>query len=112
MSIGEKIKYHRKLLRLTQTEFGNRLGVKKNAVSKWECGRVDDIPGSKIKQMAELFSVPISYLIDDEQDIQISESELDEELLVLLTELTPEECTRVMDFIRGLIAARKTGDAL
>ena len=65
MTIGEKIKHHRKLLGFTQTELGERLGVKKNAVSKWECGRVDDIPASKIKQMAELFSVPISYLVDD-----------------------------------------------
>ena len=41
MTIGEKIKYHRTLLGLTQTQLGERLGVKKNAVSKWECGRVE-----------------------------------------------------------------------
>lgn len=65
MTIGEKIKYHRTLLGLTQTQFGERLGVKKNAVSKWECGRVDDIPASKVKAIAQLFDVPVSYLIDD-----------------------------------------------
>ena len=65
MTIGEKIKYHRTLLGLTQTQLGERLGVKKNAVSKWECGRVDDIPASKVKAIAQLFSVPVSYLIDD-----------------------------------------------
>lgn len=51
---------------LTQTELGDRVGVKKNAVSKWECGRVEDIPTSTIKALANLFDVPPSYLIDDE----------------------------------------------
>ena len=64
MTLGAKIRHHRKLLGLTQTELGARLGVKTNAVSKWECGRVEDIPTSKIKAMALLFGVPASYLID------------------------------------------------
>ena len=65
MTVGEKIKEQRKRLGLTQTELGEKLGVQKNAVSKWETGRVDDIPGSKIRAMAELFGVTPSYLIDE-----------------------------------------------
>lgn len=65
MSVGDKIRFQRKALGLTQTELGERLGVKTNAVSKWECGRVEDIPTSKIKAMATLFGVQPSYLIDD-----------------------------------------------
>jgi transcriptional regulator with XRE-family HTH domain len=67
MSVGEKIKHLRESMNLTQTELGDRLGVKKNAVSKWECGRVEDIPTSKIKAMANLFGVKASYLIEDEE---------------------------------------------
>ena len=67
MTTGNKIRHLRKAAKLTQTELGDKLGVKKNAVSKWECGRVDDIPASKIKAMANLFGVPVSYLIDDEE---------------------------------------------
>lgn len=66
MTVGEKIKNLRKSLGLTQTELGQRVGVQKNAVSKWECGRVEDIPTSTIKQLASLFGVPASYLIDDD----------------------------------------------
>lgn len=66
MSVGDKIKTLRKAMGLTQTELGERVGVKKNAVSKWECGRVEDIPTSMIKALANLFDVPPSYLIDDE----------------------------------------------
>lgn len=65
MSVGEKIKSLRKAMGLTQTELGERVGVKKNAVSKWECGRVEDIPGTTLKALAKLFDVPTSYLIDD-----------------------------------------------
>lgn len=67
MSVGDKIKFLRESMNLTQTELGERLGVKKNAVSKWECGRVEDIPTSKIKAMASLFGVKASYLIEDEE---------------------------------------------
>lgn len=68
MTVGEKIKTLRKQLGLTQTELGEKLGVQKNAVSKWETGRVDDIPGSKVRAMAALFGVSPSYLIDDEEE--------------------------------------------
>lgn len=74
MTVGEKIKGQRKQLGLTQTELGEKLGVQKNAVSKWETGRVDDIPGSKIRAMAALFGVSPSYLIDDEEaDIRLDD---------------------------------------
>lgn len=65
MPIGDKIKFLRKAMGLNQTELGKRLGVKTNAVSKWECGRVEDIPMSKVKAMAVLFGVPVSYLVDE-----------------------------------------------
>lgn len=66
MKVGDKIKTLRKSIGLTQTELGQKVGVQKNAVSKWECGRVEDIPTSTIKQLAILFDVPASYLIDDD----------------------------------------------
>lgn len=68
MTLGEKIKMHRKTLGLTQTELGRKLGVQVNAVSKWECGRVEAIPTSKIKALAEIFNVKPSYLIDDDEN--------------------------------------------
>ncbi len=72
MTTAEKIRKCRIDLGLTQEQLGNLLGVKKNAVSKWERGRVDAIPVSKLKKMAELFGVPNHYLMDDDDDELVS----------------------------------------
>lgn len=77
MTVGEKIKHLRESMNLTQTELGEKLGVKKNAVSKWECGRVEDIPTSKIKAMANLFGVQASYLIEDDvEKVEVSDKDI------------------------------------
>ena len=68
MTFADKVKYHRKALHLTQTELGDLLGVKKNAVSKWECGRVEDVGQKTLANMAHLFGVKVSYLIADDED--------------------------------------------
>lgn len=105
MTIGDKIRLHRKALGLTQTELGEKLGVKTNAVSKWECGRVDDIPTSKIKAMAKLFDVQPSYLIDEKQPAPTNGdglSEEDKRLLTMIHNLTPENRERIVEIIKAL----------
>lgn len=105
MTIGDKIRLHRKALGLTQTELGEKLGVKTNAVSKWECGRVDDIPTSKIKAMAKLFDVQPSYLIDEKQPAPKDEDELnaeDKRLLTMIHNLSPENRERIVAIIEAL----------
>nr|DAP34188.1 MAG TPA: helix-turn-helix domain protein [Caudoviricetes sp.] len=105
MTIGDKIRLHRKALGLTQTELGEKLGVKTNAVSKWECGRVDDIPTSKIKAMAKLFDVQPSYLIDEKQPAPTNEGELnaeDKRLLMMIHNLSPEDRERIVAIIEAL----------
>lgn len=105
MTIGDKIRLHRKALGLTQTELGEKLGVKTNAVSKWECGRVDDIPTSKIKAMAKLFDVQPSYLIDEKQPAPTNGDELnaeDKRLLMMIHNLSPEDRERIVAIIEAL----------
>lgn len=105
MTIGDKIRLHRKALGLTQTELGEKLGVKTNAVSKWECGRVNDIPTSKIKAMAKLFDVQPSYLIDEKQPAPTNEGELnaeDKRLLMMIHNLSPEDRERIAAIIEAL----------
>ncbi len=101
MTIGEKIKKHRKAMKMTQTELGERLGVQKNAVSKWETGRVEDIPTGKIRQMAEMFDVPVAYLMQDELETPAFSSEHDR-LAELFDLLNKAGRRQLMTFARYL----------
>lgn len=105
MKIGDKIKFLRKASDLTQAELGEKLGVKTNAVSKWECGRVEDIPMSKIKAMSLLFNVPPSYLIDDEVQVFMPSQE---EALVLkaFRILNDEDQKAILSAMNALAKAR------
>lgn len=108
MTIGDKIKLQRKRLGLTQTELGERLGVKTNAVSKWECGRVEDIPTSKIKAMAALFEVPPSYLIDNNEPAPVDEG--GPKVPEGYERLTPAN-RAIVDRLIADLAATQSGDA-
>ncbi len=107
MTLGDKIRFHRKRLGMTQTELGARLGVQVNAVSKWECGRVESIPTSKIKELAKIFGVAPSYLIDDGQPADSSElSELDSQIMALVKSLSEEHKRVILAQLRGLTEGR------
>lgn len=108
MTIGDKIRTLRKEKGFNQTELGERLGVKTNAVSKWECGRVEDIPMSKVKMMANLFDVPVSYLIDDDpatdsekntpDELTLTEGE--EIMLQLFRQIPEDKQAHAIDLLR------------
>ena len=102
MTIAEKIRSLRKQAGLTQTELGDMLGVKKNAVSKWECGRVEDIPAGKIKAMAQIFDVPPSYLIDNDSELPAASTVTEEDIKFALFggdgEITDEMFDEVKQF--------------
>ena len=106
MRIADKIRTLRKLNEYTQTELGEKLGVKTNAVSKWECGRVEDIPMSKVKAMALLFDVPISYLIDEEiEQPTVSDglSPVKEEFIGFIETLSEEQAARALRVLRTIV---------
>lgn len=61
-TLGEKIMRLRQAHRLSQETFGEKLGVSRQAVSKWETGQsTPDI--DKIILMSELFEVTTDYLL-------------------------------------------------
>ena len=117
MTIAEKIKALRKQAKLTQTELGEMLGVQKNAVSKWECGRVTDIPAGKIKAMAKIFDVPPSYLIDNESaslprpgtETVVDDEDIKFALFGDDTEITDEMYEEVKQFAAFVKARNKKG---
>lgn len=61
--MGEIIKMLRIQSGLTQEELGQKVGVQKSAVRKWEKGEVENIKRSVIQEMAKIFNVNPCYLM-------------------------------------------------
>ena len=74
MKFSEKIIKIRKENRLSQEEFGNKINVSRQAISKWESEQSQpDV--EKVKEISKIFGVSIEYLLNDElkEDIKIAE---------------------------------------
>lgn len=63
MTMGEIIKMLRLQSNMTQEELGEKLGVQKSAVRKWEKGEVENIKRTTIALMAKIFNVSPCYLM-------------------------------------------------
>lgn len=62
--IGERIKYERQRLDLSQLELGKLIGVSKQCISGWETGRTtpDSITLNKI---AKIFNLDVNYFLEE-----------------------------------------------
>lgn len=57
MTIGDRIKYYRKMAGLTQEELALKIGTQKQAINKYETGKVTNIPIERFQKMAEVLGV-------------------------------------------------------
>ena len=62
MSLAENIRARRQELKLSQVYVGDRLGVSRQAVSKWEAGRSEPT-ASNLVDLAELLEISVSELV-------------------------------------------------
>lgn len=68
MGMAERIKERRLALGLTQEDLGNRIGLQKSAIAKYENGRVENVKRSIIQRMAAALECTPSYLLGFEDD--------------------------------------------
>lgn len=66
MTTGDVIRKLRKEKGWTQQELGDRLGVQKSAIAKYESGRVKNLKRTTIKKMSEIFNVDPMVFIDSD----------------------------------------------
>ena len=64
MGMPERIKERRTLMGFTQEELGEKLGLQKSAIAKYENGRVENIKRSVIVDMAKVLGCSPCYLLD------------------------------------------------
>lgn len=75
MAIGERIKYLRNKLGLSQVEFADKIGISKQSLYKYENNIITNIPSDKIEAIAHLCKVSPSYLMGWEDDNDYFESQ-------------------------------------
>lgn len=93
MTLSEKIKMLRQERGLTLEEVGNRVGVGKSTVRKWETGYIANMRRDKIALLADALGVSPGYLMgwDDTQEIRE-----DEELNAIRERMRREPGQRTM----------------
>lgn len=92
MILADKIIEERKKNGWSQEELANKLGVSRQAVSKWESsGSIPDL--QRILQMSELFGVTTDYLLKDE----IEEEQLNEYVETKTIKVSMEEANQYLD---------------
>lgn len=100
MTQGERLKELRKnVLGLTLESFGEKLGVKKNAVSRWENG-INNIPESMLKAICREYNVNYFWLKDGEGEplVGLPETTIDE--LALEFDLDDFEKSMIVEFLK------------
>ena len=107
MTIGERIKYLRENVRMSQEQLGRMCGTTKQTIYKYESGVVTNIPSDKIELIAHIFETTPAFLMgweERQQPVGQLTDGLDDELVRRLLLLTPEELAVVDAFVQGILA--------
>lgn len=98
MKLPEKIYYCRTKIRLSQEALAEKIGVSRQAVSKWENGDAEPEIG-KLRLLAETFGVTADWLLSDEEP----EGEKTAEPEAAFGENSAGHSSNLADSIPGLI---------
>ena len=98
--MNERLKKLRKALDLTQQEFGDRIGIKRNTLANYEIGRNEPID-AVINLICREFNVSETWLRTGEGEMFVKRTR-DDELAAFMDELLAEESA---DFRRRLVTA-------
>ncbi len=104
MTMGEKIKHLREQNNMTLEELGNKVGVGKSTVRKWENGMIANMRRDKIAKIAHALCVSPAYLmgwvdnLENSKEIGLPEESTDnpnDAFFESLSDEQKEEITRL-----------------
>lgn len=108
MTFGEKMRMLRLQQKLTLEEVGERVGVGKSTVRKWESGQIANMRRDKIALVAKALNTTPSYLMgwdQDETELAPKSEPEQEELIRLFVGLPADVQKQVLDLVRTLAEA-------
>lgn len=104
MTTGQKVKYLRQRLGLTQEELANKLGYKsKSSIAHIEQDR--DLPIDIIQRIAKILGTTGAYLMGWERD-----PEKVDFLLKALDNITDEQFELLLSYVKELLASEKNDE--
>ena len=90
-------------------EFCEKIGAPTNIVSEWEAGKTKSYR-NYVHAVAMAYNVSVEWLKGESDQKEKSPTpegaELDEELIMRLCQLTPDEMQKVDAFVQGILASR------
>ena len=78
MSIGERVYELRHDLGLTMVELGDKIGVGKATIKKYESGDIKNIPSDKIESLAEALETTPEYLMGWTESSTVQKNQISE----------------------------------
>lgn len=108
MTFGEKMRMLRLQQKLTLEEVGERVGVGKSTVRKWESGQIANMRRDKIALVAKALNTTPAYLMgwdEDGTELAPKSEPKQEELIRLFVGLPADVQKQVLDLVRTLAEA-------
>lgn len=93
MEMGDKIKALRLANHMTLEELGNKVGVGKSTVRKWEQGIIANMKRDKIAKLAKALDTTPAYLMGWEENLTTDNADLTVELM------TRKDCIEVVKIL-------------
>ena len=117
MTTGDKIRTLREAAHLTQAELGARCGTTKQTIFKYETGVISNIPLDKIRLIADALNVDPAVLLGWVEPEAAAENKKDapavsesvNNLVELISQLTPENQETLAAVARGLLLGQSDG---
>lgn len=107
MTIGERIRFRREELHLSQEELAKRLGYKsRSSINKIELG-LYNLKQSKIKAIADALETTPSYIMgwdDEKAPVSVVEDERVREFISLFSQLSESQQKIIVAQIKGILA--------
>lgn len=115
MDMGQKIKTLREQNDMTLEELGNKVGVGKSTVRKWENGMIANMRRDKIAKLADALGCSPAYLMGWEEEEKVATNlrvvsdspELDH-LIEIVKNMPEDNLKRVIEYAE-FIKAKKEG---